>query len=139
MTFVDNKIWLALKSHIESLPATVNLPKAWPGELFEQAHTTYLRVGLVSTPPENVMIDYGKGHVRTGALILTLVAPMDEKLTTTQYKHLVGMIAEHFIDGTKMRYNDVCVTVTDYPSVQAGYEGEGYWSVPVNIPWRTYA
>ena len=144
MPTAEVKIWLALKSRIDSLPLT--LSKAWPAETFTPPHSgnpptlqPYIRIGTVTVDPLPVQIATGKPHVRTGTLILTLVHPLRNGYTMPVYNQFAGTIAEHFADGTMMRYDNVCVKVTAQPHVQPGYEDNGYWTIPVSIPWRTVA
>lgn len=137
---IETAIWLALKSRIETLGLTYAV--AWPGETFEMPYSgdkllPYLRVGRVSVAPVRQLIAPGKPHQRTGSLIVTLVAPLGEDISF--YDQIAAGIAEHFIDGTQVRFGNVCVEVTDYPHVQEGYEDVGYWTVPVTIPWRCFA
>lgn len=142
MPTAEVKIWLALKSRIDSLP--LDLAKAWPAETFTPPYSSgqlspYIRVGSVTVDPLPVQIANGKPHVRTGTLILTLVHPMMSGYSLPVYNQIAGTIAEHFADGTEMRYDNVCVKVTAQPHVQPGYEDNGYWTSPVSIPWRTVA
>lgn len=142
MPTAEVKIWLALKSRIDSLP--LDLAKAWPAETFTPPYSSgqlspYIRVGSVTVDPLPVQIATGKPHVRTGTLILTLVHPMMSGYSLPVYNQIAGTIAEHFADGTEMRYDNVCVKVTAQPHVQPGYEDNGYWTSPVSIPWRTVA
>lgn len=142
MPVVEVKIWLALKSRIDTLP--LDFAKAWPAETFDVPHTNgqlqpYIRVGAVTVDPVPIFIDYGKRHARTGTLIVTLVHPILPGAQASYYSQIAGKVAEHFADGTRMGYYDVCVTVTSQPHVQPGYEDNGYWTTPVTIPWRAYA
>lgn len=144
MPTVETSIWLALQSRVESLDIGVSV-KMYPGELPQSPPSSgdelqpFLRVGRVSADPVSPLIAYGKPSVRTGSLVVTLVHPLSASYTITRYDQLAGLIARHFVDGTQMKYGDVCVTVPDYPSVQEGYEDNGFWTVPVIIPWRTFA
>lgn len=137
---VETAIWLALRERVESLPMTI--AKAWPAEKFDLPYDgpkllPFLRVGRVSVAPVRVLIKPGKKHTRTGALIVTLVYPLKQDIKV--YDQLAGTIAEHFREGTEMRYDGVCVTVENAPHVQDGYEDNAYWAVPVRIPWRCFA
>ena len=137
---VETAIWLALKGRIESLP--LPLSKAWPGETFELPSAAgqalpYLRIARVMIAPQSVMIDYGKRHDRIGTLMVTLVAPLGQNVSV--HDQTAATIAQHFADGTQMRFGAVCVTVNSFPHVQEGYEENGYWTVPVAIPWRCFA
>lgn len=136
----ETAIWLALKSRIESLPLPYS--KAWPGQTFEVPHAgglpqPYLRIGRVSVAPVRQLIAAGKPHERTGSLMITLVHPLGQDVAV--YDQIAAGIAEHFKDGTEMRYGSVCVSVTAYPHVQEGYLDEAYWVTPVRIPWRCFA
>lgn len=140
MAAVNTNIWLALKSRIESIP--LDFPVAMPAEKFTAPYEAtsldpYLRVGRVAVDPLPVMIEDGRRHTRTGTLIITLVHPLGQDVSV--YDELAGQIAEHFADGTRMQYNGVCVRVTAHPHVQPGFEDNGYWTVPVTIPWYTFA
>ncbi len=136
----ETSIWLALKGRVQSLPLSYS--KAWPGQTFEVPHTDttllpYLRIGRVSVSPTRILIAPGKPHDRNGSLMITLVHPLGQDVSV--YDQIGATIANHFKDGTEMRYGNVCVSVTDYPHVQEGYEDNGYWTVPVRVPWRCFA
>lgn len=140
MPSVETKIWLALKSRVETIPLT--FVKAWPGQKFTPPAGTntlppYLRIGRVTVDPVRPLLGYGGPHQRTGRLIVTLVYPLGPD--TAVFDNIAGTIAAHFKDGTNMRYGDVCLTVPEYPYVNEGYEDNGYWTVPISIPWRCYA
>jgi len=142
MPVVEVKIWEVLRGRIETMMPEV--PKAWPAETFDVPHANgqlqpYIRVGSVTVDPAPIFIDYGKRHTRTGTLIVTLVHPILPGAQASYYNQLAGKVAEHFADGTRMGYYDVCITVTSQPHVQPGYEDNGYWTTPVTIPWRAYA
>jgi len=136
----ETAIWLALKARVESLP--IAFPKAWPGETFEVPSAgglpqPYLRVGRIIVAPVRQMIATGKVHERTGSLMITLVHPLGQNVSV--YDQIAATIADHFRDGTEMRYGGVCVSVTSFPHVQEGYEDNGYWTAPVRVPWRCFA
>lgn len=132
---IETSIWLAIKQRIDSLP--LSYEKAWPGEKFNPSNAPYLRIGRVSTAPQRELIASGKPHNRSGSIIITLVYPLGPNVSV--FDQLAATIAEHFIDGTAMSYGGVCVNVPSYPYVQEGYEDNGWWTVPVTIPWRTFA
>ena len=136
----ETAIWLALKAQVESLP--IVYPKAWPGETFEVPAAgglpqPYLRIGRIIVAPVRQMIATGKVHERTGSLMITLVHPLGQNVSV--YDQIAATIADHFRDGTEMRYGGVCVSVTSFPHVQEGYEDNGYWTAPVRVPWRCFA
>lgn len=137
---IETSIWLALKSRIDTLPLAY--PRAWPGQAFQVPSSgglpqPYLRVGRVSADPVRLFLGDGEPHRRTGSLMVALVHPLGQAVAV--YDQIAAGIAEHFIDGTQMRYGAVCVAVSSYPHVQEGYEDTGYWTVPVRIPWRCFA
>lgn len=137
---INTSIWLALKSHIETIP--LGFPIAWPGMTFELPHEKdsikpYIRAGRVNATPTRQVIDNGKPYTRTGILILTLVHPLGQ--TTSVFDEYAGVIAEHFNDSATMRYGSVCVTIPEYPQVVEGYEDGGYYNIPIRIPWRCSA
>lgn len=137
---IETSIWLALKSRIDTLPLAY--PKAWPGQTFQVPSAgglpqPFLRVGRVTVAPVGRLIAPGKPHERNGSLMVTLVHPLGQDVAV--YDQIAAGVAQHFVDGMQMRYGAVCVTVRDYPHVQDGYTEDGYWTVPVRIPWRCFA
>lgn len=140
MPSVETKIWMAIRERINSIP--LDFDKAWPAEAFATSYAgekllPFLRIGSVSVAPVPVFIEHGKRHIRTGTIIITLVHPMGQ--LSSVYDEHAGQIAQHFRDGTMMDYDGVCVKITAQPHVQPGYEDNGYWQVPISIPWRTFA
>lgn len=132
---IETSIWLAIKSRIDELPLTYDI--AWPGERFNPANQPYIRIGRVNATPQRELIANGKPHNRSGSIIMTLVYPLGPNVSV--FDQIAATIAEHFKDGTQMSYGDICVSVPSYPHVQEGYEDNGWWTVPVSIPWRTFA
>lgn len=136
MPSIETKIWLALKSRIDTL--NLSYAKAWPAEKYKpSAGTPYLRIGKVSVDPRRVQIANGKPHERTGSLIITLVHPLTQDFSV--YQELQGQIAAHFKDGVQMTYKGICVSVPSYPHCVDGYEDNGWWNAPVSIRWRCVA
>lgn len=141
---VETKIWMAMKSRINTLMPAV--PKAWPAQRYEPptsgippAQQSYLRIGRVIAEPTRQVIASGKPHQRTGYLIITLVHKLVQSYGLEVYEDMAGSIAEHFKDGTCMSFRGVTVSVPSYPHVMEGYEEDGYWTVPVRIPWRSFS
>lgn len=137
MPGIETSIWMAIKSRIDSL--SLSWSRAWPGEIFNSSGVSpYLRIGRVSASPAGMMIKYGTPNDRRGSLIITIVYPLSEKRPHQYYDEIASQITAHFADGTLMRYDAACVKVTEYPHVQPGYESDGFWNVPITIPWRTF-
>lgn len=141
---VEAAIWLALESRLSELP--IAYPQATPGKPFEPPQTgnrldPYFRIGFIMGEPNRPMIAAGKPHWRSGILVVSLVYPMSTPIPSPMaaYNQIAGTVARHFIDGTQMRYGNVCVTVVEYPHVQGGYQENGYWETPVIVPWRCFA
>lgn len=137
---IETSIWLALKSRVDVLMP--EYAKAYPAEKFTPpfgagALLPYLRIGRVSAAPARKLIANGQGYQRTGFLMVTLVAPLGQDVAV--YDQIAGSIAEHFNDTVKMQHNGLCVSIPSYPQVNEGYEENGYWTVPVRVPWRCFA
>lgn len=137
---IETKIWLALRERIDSIPLdfTVIMPGD-PGEapFSDGKLKPFIRAGRATADPSRIFIANGMPHVRTGFLILTLAHPMGQNVSV--YYQYAGIIADHFSDSESMQYNDVCVTIPSYPTVSDGYEDNGYFNIPVRIPWRCSA
>lgn len=139
---VERAIWRAIRARIETLP--MPYAKAWPAETFTPPQDNglpapYLRIGRVSAAPARMMIANGSHHNRSGSVTITLVHPLNREWDASMYDQTAGAIAAHFADGTCMAFGGVSVSVPNYPHVQEGYEDNGYWNVPVVIPWRIFA
>ena len=137
---IETSIWLALKSRISAvLP---EYAKAYPAQVFtppfvDGALMPYLRIGRISAAPSRRFINNGQGYQRSGFLMVTLVAPLGQDVAV--YDQIAGSIAEHFNDTVKMQHNGLCVSIPSYPQVSEGFEENGYWTVPVRVPWRCFA
>lgn len=132
---IETKIWLALKSRIDTL--SHGYPLAWPSEKFTLTGADpYIRVAhLPATPLDDAVTSKTTGN-RTGVLVLTLVYPLGQKPAV--YIDLAAQIASHFRKGQDMTYKGTCVKVTDWPHVAGGFEDSGFWCIPVRISWRAY-
>lgn len=139
---IETSIWLAIKARVETLPLVY--PKAWAGQKFTPPFggvpampLPYLRIGRVTANPSRIFIGDGKPYDRNGFIIITLVYPLGQDQAV--YDQIAGQIAEHFSDTTKMPMNGLCVSVPSAPHIVEGYEDNGFWSVPVRVPWRVFA
>ncbi len=137
---LETRIWQAIKTRVDTL--LPQYKKAWPGEKFELPSgndllSPYIRIGRVSLAPARRYIADGRPHERTGSVIVTLVYPLGQAFSV--YDQIASEIADHFVDGTQMTFQNTCVNVTSYPHIQDGYEDMGYWTVPVVVPWRCFA
>lgn len=133
---VNKDIWMAIKARIKTLSIDTI---TWPTDKFIQPASTYARVAFISSAPERILIKDGMKHDRSGMVIITFIAPLLDGLGLDSYINEADKIAKHFKDGTKMVYNGVCVQVPSYPRVGDGFEQDGYWCIPVGVPWRTFA
>lgn len=140
---IPTKIWLALKSRIDTLAlATAEWPTwpvAWQGSTFAPvAGRPFLAVGRATASPARIRINRPIND-HSGILTLTAVMPIGQE--TMVYEEMAGKIAEHF---TPCIYRDG-LTLTmmsqagNVPYVADGYRDGSWWRVPVNIPWRTWA
>jgi len=138
-TRTDTAIWLALKTRIDAMQLADEKGNvyaiAWPGIPFTiPVDRAYLRVAKIAAPPQRIFIKGGQAHDRAGKLIITIAHPANQAMSAV-YEDLAARIAEHFKDGTHMRFEHVCVQVTSAPHVQEGYLDGAYWHKPVFISW----
>ena len=137
---IETSIWLAIKARIATLLPTYG--KAYPGETFTPPYSgsallPYLRIGRVSAVPVNQFYYDGEPYRREGFIIITLVTPLGQNVSV--YDQIAGDIAQHFNDTVKMTYGALTVSIPSYPHVVEGYEENGYWTIPVRIPWLCFA
>jgi hypothetical protein len=138
MPEIQTKIWMALKTGIEALSPV--LPIAWPAESFTPPVSTgsvpillpYLAIGSVTAPPERVQISRGQ-HWREGSITIVRVAPLGAAVEA--YTEAAAKIAAQFPSDLQIRFQDACVRITSAPTVADGYRDNGYFRVPIIIPW----
>lgn len=133
---IETSVWLALRSRIESIPLSPLPPRAYPASTYSPTGAAYLSIGGVSIDPQRVFIGRG-AHERNGTLGITYIAPLGQD--SSVYTQIAGLIAAHFPDDLKIRYGDICLRVTSYPTIPGGYREGGYWHEPVTIPWQVMA
>lgn len=134
METVEEKIHLALKE----LSKGLNYPVAYPAEGFTPGNA-YIRFGEVHTDPARIMIDDGRPYMRSGFLMMTFAGKIINGVPSESYVRQAGLIAQHFKDSVKIRYMGICVTIYNAPTLLTAYETDGYWNIPVRIPWRCFA
>ena len=135
MPSIETELWLALKSRIETLPFTPELPIAYPGSVYTPGSGAFIAVGEATAAPRRVFVGKGKDD-RAGTLTLVHAAKIGQDASV--YKEAAGIIAAHFGEDTQMRYGLTCVRVVAAPHVVAGYQDNGWWRTPVNIRWRSF-
>ena len=133
MPTIETKIHIALKSQSKQLPYKV----VYAGELYKPSGDPYARFGEVHADPSGVFISDGKLYSRTGFVVITFVATLPK--TSEYFAQQAGLIAALYHDGVKMSYGGVCVSVSSAATLLNSYETDGYWNVPVRIPWRCFA
>lgn len=141
---IETKIWLALRSRIDTLNAGNLLwpgpwPVAFPGSDYEpRVGVPYVAVGRTTATPIRLEINR---RVNDRAGILTISAVMPLGLDPAVYEEAGGLIAQHF--GPCIVFGGVTLTLMsatgNVAHVVDGYRDGGWWRVPVNIPWRTWA
>ena len=131
MAEVETKIWMALKSRIQSIPG--GLAIAYPADVFTPGAAAYIAVGRVNIAPERVFVASGV-HERRGTLTLSHVAPIGQDQAV--YEEAGAMIAAHFPADLCMNFQGVAVRVIKDSYVVDGYRDGAWWRTPVNVQWR---
>lgn len=131
----ETKIWLALK---QTLSGSGVSPIAWPGDSFEPKTSGYYEPMIQFAPPVRQTIR-GKKSRRTGLLILKYALGIGVSTDTVVIERVASILATYFYTDSMHQYLDVCVRVTDAPTVMRGYRDGGYWHVPSRIEWEAYA
>lgn len=134
MPGIETKIWLALKSRIQSLPG--GLVVAYPASVYSPGSVAYIAVGRVTIPPKRTYVGRGK-HERAGTLTLSHVAPIGQDVAV--YEEAGATIAAHFPEDAKLAYGSICVRIVSAPHVVDGFREGVWWRTPVNISWRCSA
>ena len=134
MAEVETKIWMALKSRIQSIPGGLHV--AYSADVFTPTSAAYIAVGRVNIAPERVFVASG-AHERRGTLTLSHVAPIGQDQAV--YEEAGAKIAAHFPDDLCMKFNNVVVHVVSASHVVDGYRDGAWWRTPVNVFWRCAA
>ena len=134
MAEVETKIWMALKTRIQSIPG--GLTVAYPADVYTPGAAAYIAVGRVNIAPERVFVAAGV-HERRGTLTLSHVAPIGQDQAV--YEEAGAKIAAHFPDDLCMKFSNVVVHVVSASHVVDGYRDGAWWRTPVNVFWRASA
>ena len=134
MAEVETKIWMALKSRIQSIPG--GLAIAYPADVFTPTGAAYIAVGRVNIAPERVFVASGP-HERTGTITLSHVAPIGQDQAV--YEEAGAKIAAHFPADLCMNFQGVAVKIVSASHVVDGYRDGAWWRTPVNVFWRASA
>lgn len=139
MTVVSNangKIWLALKSHIETwTECYVMFPE---DNYAPDATETYLIV-------QNVLTDYGGtipvsiqcGRPFSGIINLSVLRPSD--MGYDGHIGLAGRVADHFQEGSALRYDDIEVRINGRPRVIGNVSLQAPWNrLEVQVPFLAW-
>lgn len=128
MPSVDAKIWLALKSRIDTLVTNPVMTKIEPGATFEpEGNKPFVLISDARNLVARLGVD-ARLHERSGTLILSVRWPINQSITHAQLCEIGGQIAEHFPADTRMFFGGVCLRVTtDATMLQPDRDG----------PWRT--
>ena len=131
MAEVETKIWMALKSRIQSIPGGLHV--AYSADVFTPTSAAYIAVGRVNIAPERVFVASG-AHERRGTLTLSHVAPIGQDQAV--YEEAGAKIAAHFPDDLCMKFSDIVVHISKKSHVVDGYRDGAWWRTPVNVFWR---
>ena len=131
MAEVETKIWMALKTRIQSIPG--GLAIAYPADVYTPGAAAYIAVGRVNIAPERVFVAAGAPE-RRGTLTLSHVAPIGQDQAV--YEEAGAKIAAHFPDDLCMNFQGVAVRIVSASHVVDGYRDGAWWRTPVNVFWR---
>lgn len=136
MPSTETKIWLALKSRIDTLVTSPTLTKVEPGQVFTPGNGPFLMISDARNPVQRVGIDTSL-QVRSGTLILSVRWPIATHVSHTQLVEIGGQIAAHFPADLSMQYGGLCVRVTeDATMLQPDHDG-AWRVVSVRVLWST--
>lgn len=145
---VETKIWMALKSRVQSLP--MSYPIDWPRVPFTKPQSgnpvqpdPYLEVRLLPNTSQRLFIGSNDPHRRMGILQVSLMYPIARTTGTvdweTQFSQIGGTIAAHFPADLRMHFEGLSVRVEKAPDVAQPFRDEVYWRVPCTIRYEAYA
>lgn len=136
---VNNRVWLALKSRIDTLVTDPVMPIIPP-------LATFTRPSDAIGPAPFILIDdhrndnvpFGMGaqvHNRSGVLRLTVHWPIARDIEYERLAQIAGAIAAHFKSRTRMDYDDIHL-VTEKDNDDVTYDRTSIEILArVNVPW----
>lgn len=129
----------ALKARLTS----ISLPKAWPNQDFTvpavpadaagRAAWGYLSVSILRAGTSDDTLDC-EAPIQTGRFILTVVA-LSGTSDGTADDH-ADAVAALFPMGLRLPAGEQTITIMQPPHIREGMPDDGYWRVPVSIPYQ---
>lgn len=138
MPATETKIWMALRSRVETLPLA--FAKAWPAQTFTPiANQPFIEVRLLPNAVQRLFIGSDDPHRRPGILQLSLMYPISLGHAFEVINQYAGQIAAHWPTDLKMTFQDTTVRVERAPDVAQPFRDETYWRVPCSIRYEAFA
>lgn len=136
MPSIETKLWLALKSRIDTLVTSPTLTKVEPGQVFTPGNGPFLLISDARNDVDRLGIDTSL-QTRSGTLILQVRWPVSTPISHAQLVEIGGQIAAHFPADLSMQYGGVCARVTqDATMLQPDHDG-AWRVVTVRVLWST--
>ena len=123
---------------IKAAFSTVSLPKAWPNIVFDPTKTgnlPYVAVTIIRADTIDNTVA-GEMPIDIGRIIATVVVAGNTSDGTAD-DH-ADAIASLFPKGQILTGGGYTVEITGPPHIREGMPDNGYWRVPVSIPFRAY-
>lgn len=138
----ETKIWLALRSRVESLVLDPTLQILWPGQNVDLPSGNALEVTHLVNRPSRQFIGSNEPHDRRGILqIGVLSLPSTNEHAETVVREIAGRVGNHFPTDHRLAYADVLVRIYEAPEVGSSFKDDQRSRVvtPISIRWRCYA
>lgn len=138
---VEAALWLALKSHLDTLVTNPVMTAYEPGEVIQNSSDAsgplpYILIGDARNEGDRVGIS-NPVNIHSGTALLTLQWPLARAITHTQLMQIGGTIADHFPADTRMRSGATSIRVTRRADVLQPFLDGAIRAVPVRVPWST--
>lgn len=132
---IQSKLWLALKSRIDTITTSPSLTHVEPGEVFEP-NGPHLLISDARNDVARLGIDVAQ-QTRSGTLLLQVRWPVSTPITHAQLVELAGTIADHFPADLSMTYGGVCARVQQDATVLQPDRDAAWRFVTVRVLWST--
>lgn len=130
-------IWLALKSHIDTLTPVPAMTIYEPDAVVSTSAPYILTSDVRNTPIRRGISGKRSLHEFSGTLMLSVHYPIAHPASHVQLVEMGGVIAGHFPADLRMSYGDACLRVTQEPDVSQPYRQDNNRVVVVRVPWST--
>lgn len=134
---IETKIWLALRTRVETLVLSPQLEIAWPNETFTPVTgTPFLEVKHFPNVPQRKFLKGSEPNYFQGILQIMLHAQQNRPYGHAQAVDVAGQIIEHFPADQLLPYDNITARVAKKPYYTIVGNTGVYYDISISIPYH---